>query len=377
MNAINKGPKLLRLHNQKQVLSLLRRTRITSRQDIARALSLSKNTISVIIDEMLENELIEVLGPVNVTVAGRPKIEIRLRAGKLKSAGIMIEKQMLHWRVCDYFSRIVDEGHLPAETAHPAPLLLTVNACCHELTQKYPELIGIALGLPGIVEPDRGWLHFSSHLGWQDVDLRTLVSQDLNVPLYIMNNVKAAALLPVQQLRLPAENSHFYLRIACGIGGALVQHGKVFTGNSWTAGEVGHLIVQPDGPVCHCGRRGCLEALISQPAIAQQLTQRQAGLSWQRRDREPAIVREVMAQAGGFLGQALSQIMLLINPASIIMDCPWSAHPVFCSTTRDATEACSLSFPFRHTDLYFLQEPIDPASGLALAVIEAYERSIA
>ena len=377
MNATNKGPKLLRLNNQKQVLSLLRRTHITSRQDIAQALSLSKNTISLIIDEMLEAGLIEELGPVNVTAAGRPKIEIRLRADRLKSIGIMVEKQRIHWRVCDYFSRVIEENSQSTETADPAPLLESLSACCSDITQKYPELIGIALGFPGIVDPERGWLHFSSHLGWQDVDLRTPLSQDLNVPLFLMNNVKAAGLLSVQQLKLAAEKSHFYLRVARGIGGALVQHGEVFTGNSWTAGEVGHLIVQPEGPVCHCGRGGCLEALISQPAIAQQLTQRQAGLSWAQRDRAPQIIDEVMTQAGHALGKALSQIIMLLNPASIIMDCPWNMHPRFCVATRDATEASTLSFPFRHTDLYFLQERLDPANGLALAVIEQYERRIA
>ncbi|HAI05824.1 MAG TPA: ROK family protein, partial [Pantoea sp.] len=75
MKANGKGPALLRLNNQKRVMTQLRKLRITSRQDLAQTLSLSKNTVSLIIDDLLEQELIEELGPVSVAAAGRPKIE--------------------------------------------------------------------------------------------------------------------------------------------------------------------------------------------------------------------------------------------------------------------------------------------------------------
>ncbi len=172
-------------------------------------------------------------------------------------------------------------------------------------------------------------MHLSTHLGWQNVDLASDLRKQIALPIRIMNNVRAAALLSVQQLNLPAESGHFYLRIAEGIGGALVQHGVVFTGNSWTAGEAGHLTVQPNGPRCSCNRQGCLEAMISKPAINQQLAQRQPGLTWHSRDSAPNVVNEVMQLAGNYLGIALSQIMLLLNPATIIIDCPGvSARPL-------------------------------------------------
>lgn len=376
MKATGKGPKLLRLNNQKRVLTLLRKLRVTSRQDIAQALLLSKNTVSLIIDEMLEHGLIDELGPVSVSAAGRPKIEISLRPDKLKSAGIMVEPQVIHWCVCDYFSRVITESAWHTEATQATAVLEEVGRCCGEMVEKHPELIGIALGFPGIVDPQRGWMHLSFHLGWQDVDLLTPLRHNLALPLRVMNNVKAAALLSVQHLNLPTEKNHFYLRVAEGVGGALVQHGEVFTGNSWMAGEVGHLTVQPHGPHCGCRRQGCLEALISQPALEQQLAQRKAGLNWQQRDSEPDIIEEVMAQAGVFLGKAIGQIMLLLNPASIIIDCPWNLHPTFCAATRDTAEADMLSFISERTGIYFLQERIDPAKGLALAVIEQYEQRI-
>lgn len=377
MKATGKGPKLLRLNNQKRVLTLLRQLRVTSRQDIARTLQLSKNTVSLIIDDMLESGLIDELGPVSVSSAGRPKIEISLRPEKLKSAGIMVGQQTTHWCVCDYFSQIIAENSWRTGETQPAAVLDELGRCCSEMAEKQGELLGIALGFPGIIDPLRGWMHLSSWPGWQDVDLLTPLRRHLALPLYVMNNVRAAALFSVQHLHLPAEKSHFYLRVAEESGGALVQRGDVYNGNGWTAGAAGHLIVQPHGPRCSCGRQGCLDALISQPAIERQLAKRKAGLSWQQRDSAPDIVAEVMTQAGKCLGKALSQIILLLNPASMIIDCPWNGHPAFCAATRDTAEAGLLSFILQHTDIYFLPERIDPANGLALAVIERYEQRIA
>ncbi|MDO6408275.1 MAG: ROK family protein [Pantoea sp.] len=374
MKTMGKGPALLRLNNLKRVMTQLRQTRVTSRQDLAQALTLSKNTVSLIVDDLLAQGLINELGPVSVAAAGRPKIEISLRPEKLKSAGIMVERQAIHWRVCDYFSQVIAEQTWRSETSDPALLLQELVECCQALRAAHPELIGIAIGFPGIVDPQRGWMHFSSHLGWQDVDLLTPLRRGIDLPLRIMNNVKAAALLSVQQLALDKSQSHFYLRIAEGIGGALVQHGEVFTGSSWTAGEVGHLTVQPDGPRCSCGRLGCLEALVSQPAIQQQLLRRKPGLRWQNRDSEPAIVDAVLSEAGAQLGSALSQVMLLLNPASIMIDAAWNACPVFTRAVQQAAEASTLAFTFTHTALHFLPQRIDPANGLALAVIEQYEQ---
>jgi len=374
MKAAGKGPALLRLNNLKRVMTQLRSTRITSRQDLALALELSKNTVSLIVDDLLEQGLINELGPVSVASAGRPKIEISLRAEKLKSAGIMVERQAIHWRVCDYFSQVIAEQTWRTETRDPEHLLHELVEVCQTLHAAHPELLGVAIGFPGIIDPVRGWVHFSAHLGWQDVDVMTLLHREVPLPLRIMNNVKAAALLSVQQLELEKSQSHFYLRISEGLGGALVEQGEVFTGSSWTAGEIGHLTIQPNGERCSCGRLGCLETLVSKPAIQQQLAKRKSGLRWQNCESEPEIVNEVMKQAGTHLGNALSQVMQLVNPASIIIDGPWNAQPAFVLAVQQAAQAGALAFTFAHTALHFLPLRIDPANGLALAVIEQYER---
>lgn len=372
MKEAGKGPAILRLNNEKRVLSYLRRQRVTTRQSISQALALSKNTVSLIVDEMLSQDRVVELGPLAVASAGRPRIEISLRPEKLKAAGLMVERHQIHLTVCDYFSEVLEQKSWEAATEDPQRLLAGLARECEALSQRHPELLGIGLGFPGIVDSDSGYLHLSSHLGWQEVDIRAAFAGLKSVPLKVMNYVKAAALLSLQTAEVAAGSSCFYLRIGEGTGGALLRGSEVFTGSSWTAGEAGHLTVA-DGPECRCGQRGCLEALISIPAINRQLQLRQPGLSWQTRTQAPQIVDEVMAEAGRYLGKALSQIMLLLNPASLMIDSPWNVSPAFCASALESAQTQTLAFTFQHTHFHFLPSPLAPPLGLALAVIEQSE----
>lgn len=376
MKDTGKGPALLRLNNEKRVMTALRHQRVTSRQDLSRTLALSKNTVSLIIDDLIAAGRVKERGAVTSSGAGRRKIEIALLPETLQTAGIMVERQQVHVRVCDYFSRVLEAKSWQTQTQVPGQLLAELARYCQQLAQARPELLGIALGFPGIIDPQRGWMHHSSHLGWSETDLLTPLQAGIALPLLTMNSVKAAALLSVQQLRLDPSDNCFYLRIAEGVGGALVRGGSVYTGSSWTAGEVGHLTIEPQGPCCTCGRDGCLETLISIPAVQRQFAERVPGLSWENQACAPEVVDALMAQVGNWLGIALGQIMLLLNPANIVVDAPWSHHPHFVAAAQQRAQSSALGFTAQHTRLHFLQERIDPVTGLALAIVERYESPV-
>ncbi|MCU5774054.1 ROK family protein [Erwiniaceae bacterium BAC15a-03b] len=374
MKESGKGPALLRLNNEKRLLTALRQQRITTRQDIAGLLALSKNTVSLIIDDLIAREWVQELGPLQVSAAGRPKIGIALCAGKLKAAGVMIERQRMHVTVTDYLSEVLEESSWQTDTRDPARVLSELQTVCQQLQQRHPELLGIGLGFPGIVDPAAGYLHISSHLGWRDVDIQAALHNLTGTPLHIMNYVKAAALLAQTPQKVAEGASCFYLRIGEGIGGALLLGRDIFTGSSWTAGEAGHLTVA-DGPACSCGKYGCLEALISVPAIQQQLAAVEQGLSWDTREQSPESTDKVMTRAGHYLGKALSQIMLLLNPSTLVIDSPWNSNAAFCTAVKETAQAATLAFTFNHTQMIFLSGPLSPAKGLALAVIERNEVS--
>lgn len=374
MKDSGKGPALLRHYNEKRVLAYLRQQKISSRLDISRALALSKNTISLIVDDLLALGYVEEQGVAQTSSIGRPKIHVALKPSAIKAAGIMIERHRLHWMVCDYFSNIIASQTHSLDTSDPQQVLATIASYCQQLQQEYPELVGIGVGFPGIVEQQAGILHVSSHLGWGEVSLQPLLSGSTSAPVAVWNNVKAAALIARQGEISSEDEICFYLRIGEGIGGALLTEHGVYSGGSWTAGEVGHLSVFPDGPLCSCGQHGCLESLISFSAINRHLEQQQPGLSWDNRLSAPEIVNQVMAQAGELLGKALSQIIHLVNPKTLLIDCPYNEHPLFIEHTLAAAKKLTLTFPFSRTHITFVSERLNPAQGLALAMIQRFEQ---
>src|SRR5471032_3263176 len=156
MKDSGKGPALLRQYNEKRVLAYLRQQKISSRLDISRALALSKNTISLIIDDLLALGYVEEQGVAQTSSIGRPKIHVALKPSAIKTAGIMIERHRLHWMVCDYFSSIVASQTLPLDTTDPQQVLATIAGYCQQLQQQYPDLVGIGVGFPGIVDQQAG-----------------------------------------------------------------------------------------------------------------------------------------------------------------------------------------------------------------------------
>ncbi|WP_213990055.1 ROK family protein [Sodalis sp. dw_96] len=374
MKEPGKGPALLRQYNEKHVLSFLRQQRISSRLDISRALSLSKNTISLIIDDFIAGGLVAEIGVAQSSSSGRPKIHIALQPDKMKAAGIMVERQHLHWAVYNYFSELLEEKTLIIDTADPRKVVSEIAGLCGWMHRRYPELIGIGVGFPGIIDPQSGYMHVSSHLGWQQVDILAALRHSAPLPLGVMNIVKAAALVSRQhESAAPVNEPTFYLRIAEGIGGTLITGQGVYYGGSWTAGEVGHLNVASDGPVCTCGQRGCLESLIGLSAINAQLNRLQPGLQWAHRSQAPDLVDNVIARAGELLGKALSQIIHLVNPKTLLIDCAYNLSPLFTEQVLTVARRHTLPFAYSHTHIRFLSHSYDPALGLALAMIQRHE----
>src|SRR5471030_862262 len=139
MNDSGKGPALLRQYNEKRVLAYLRQQKISSRLDISRALALSKNTISLIVDDLLALGYVEEQGVAQTNSIGRPKIHVALKPMAMKAAGIMVERHRLHWVVCNYFCEIIEEQTLTLDTSTPQDVLSEIARNCQRLQQSYPE----------------------------------------------------------------------------------------------------------------------------------------------------------------------------------------------------------------------------------------------
>ncbi|MBC7225383.1 MAG: ROK family protein, partial [Anaerolineae bacterium] len=140
-------------------------------------------------------------------------------------------------------------------------------------TQTRPAAVGVSFGGP--VDAARGLVLLSHHVpGWQDFPLATWLQGEFGVPAAVDNDANAGAL---GEWRFGAGQgcaSLLYVTVSTGVGGGWVLEGRVYHGADSLAGEIGHMTVEPGGPPCTCGRRGCLEALAAGPAIARRARER-------------------------------------------------------------------------------------------------------
>lgn len=136
--------------------------------------------------------------------------------------------------------------------------------------EAWESVTAVGLGAPGPLDADRGLLVRPPNLGWTDVPLRDLLSAELDRPVVLDNDANAAAL---GEARRGGVADLVYITVSTGIGAGLIMEGRIYRGPSGGAGELGHVTVEPDGPLCGCGARGCLEAVSSGSAIARQVVE--------------------------------------------------------------------------------------------------------
>jgi glucokinase len=134
------------------------------------------------------------------------------------------------------------------------------------------QLAGVGIGAPGAVDFEAGTVIFAPNLeGWKDVPLKKALEKQLDVPVFVENDGNIAVLgVHVAELKAKPKNV-VGVFVGTGIGGGLIINGELYSGYGHTAGEIGHMVLQVDGPKCGCGNKGCFEALASRTAIFQQI----------------------------------------------------------------------------------------------------------
>ncbi|HZO85246.1 MAG TPA: ROK family protein, partial [Verrucomicrobiae bacterium] len=131
----------------------------------------------------------------------------------------------------------------------------------------FKQVKGIGIGAPGAVDAEKGKVIFAPNLAWKDIPLKKELERLLDRPVFVENDCNLS-MLGVYEMELDSKPRHAVgIFLGTGIGGGIVFNGEFYTGANHTAGEIGHMVLQVDGPRCGCGNNGCFEALASRTAI--------------------------------------------------------------------------------------------------------------
>ena len=217
------------------------------------------------------------------------------------------------------------------------------SAIDHLLSQKninLSQLSGISIAAAGAIDSEKGLITSSPHLpGWHDVPLRDIVKEKYKVNTFLINEANAAALGEYYFGVGQGVNNLVLLTVGTGIGGGIIINGRLYSGASGSAGEIGHTTIDVNGPRCSCGNIGCLEALISGTAIAREairrirqgerssLTEIVGGKIENITAEEvltatragDSLASEVILKAATYLGVGLANVVNIFNPEMIII----------------------------------------------------------
>ena len=240
-------------------------------------------------------------------------------------------------------------GEVRGEDERPTLVENGVDACIQRMIDSLAEagkqagveledLRHVAVAAPGPIDLKRGIVTAAPNLGWENVPLKAKLQAKLGVAVALENDANAAALGEFEYGAGRQYDTLVYVTVSTGIGGGFVFDGRIFSGASGAAGEIGHMTIDPDGPRCCCGSRGCLEMLASGTAIGRTATlaveEGRSGELAKRVDAEgrvgsqdvaeaaaagDKVANEILDEAARHVGIGLGSLINLINPEAIVL----------------------------------------------------------
>jgi predicted NBD/HSP70 family sugar kinase len=320
-----------RLNARARVFGVLASAGPTSRAELARRTALAPSTVSAVIGELQEQRLVvEPEGsqaPRDPRTMGRPPVLVALDRAAGVALGLDFGKRHLRVALADLAHRVVAERHEPLGADLPAADAIAraqrlVAEVLDEAGARPEEIAGVGMGLPGPVHRPTGELGDSTILpGWVGVRAADAMSEALGHPVEVENDASLGALGEWMWGAGRGAEDLAYLKLATGIGAGLIVRGRPYGGSGGTAGEIGHTIIDPDGPVCRCGNRGCLEMLAGSDAILASLPGAPATLGEAiaaALSGDPESARAIEA-AGERIGSAVATLCNLLNPQRVVV----------------------------------------------------------
>jgi predicted NBD/HSP70 family sugar kinase len=319
--------------NRSLVLNLVRDRDCLSRAQLARLSGLSPSTITAIVGQLVEERfLLEDAGATDGAGEpgglGRPATPVRVNPTAGYVVGIKVNTTDLAATLIDLEARPLAYLAVARETAPESGAVAdlfqaVVTGLCAKAGVDRASILGVGIGAPGTVDPASGRSAVSPLPEWSELDLVTLVSERLGLPVHLDNDVNTLAI--AEQLFGAGRGiQHFMVvTIGRGIGLGAVLNGSVYRGGKGGAGELGHVLAVPDGPLCWCGRQGCLEAVAAEPALVRDV-EAATGLHVPPESLASAAAGDdriagILANAGRLVGIAIVNAATVLDPERVIV----------------------------------------------------------
>jgi N-acetylglucosamine repressor len=325
-----------RAFNQGLVLRTLFDFGPISRAEVARLTGLTRTTVSEVVGEFITDGLAREIGrgpssggkaPILLQVVEDARHVVALDLGERAFTGALVNLR----------GGIREIIEAPVDGRDGDDALRTVERLVDQLIAAAPgHILGIGVGTPGLVDTETGTIRWAVNLDWQDLPLGGILRDRTDLPTYVANDSRAAAIGEYLFDRDRRATSLVAIKVGLGIGAGIVLHGELFQGDGFGAGEIGHTGVVDDGAACRCGRFGCLETVASSRAIVRAATEAavEPGSALARAaakhpltlddvrlalDAGDETARRVVVAAARPLGQVIAAVIGLLNVRRVVL----------------------------------------------------------
>lgn len=357
----------LKARNRSLILNTIDKHAPISRQDTARLTKIRPATVTGYIEDFIKGGFVTEIGPGRST-GGRRPILLQLNP----QAGFAVGVYIVDTRIMAVIVNL--KGELITQTsskfsiskgkkAFMAAVLETIGEVIEKSELNKSKIIGIGLGIPGLVDNEKGISVFCVlYSWWADIHFKEIVEKNFAIPTLIENDTRVLTLGEKWFGKGKKTESFFYLDVSKGIAIGAFLNGSLYNGVGNSAGELGHTVIDKKGPLCNCGNHGCLEALASTAAIEKKMKQ------MRKQTTKPpvkfsAIVKAantgdktaitVLSQAGNYLGIAVANVVNLFNPGLIIIGGSIAqAEDLVLAPLKETFKSYALTKPSNEVDIH-------------------------
>ncbi|TXC89870.1 ROK family protein [Metabacillus litoralis] len=378
MASITWNQQVVKKNNKALVLQLIIEKEPISRADIAQVSGLNKATVSSLVNELLEEELIFESGP-GESSGGRRPVILHFNKASGYAVGIDIGVNYVLCVLTDLKGNIIiEKNQLVKETPYHAIIKIVQNMI-HSLIDEMPSskygIVGIGIGVPGIVNKE-GAVLLAPNLGWKNIMLKKDLEDLFQVPVIIENEANAGAFGEQQFGAGQDYQNIIYISAGIGIGVGIILNKELYQGKDGFSGEMGHMIIDVNGKLCNCGSKGCWEAYASENALLEMAGETSETLESliKLAENQNKNAEELFEKIGQYLGFGINNVINTFNPDQVIIGNRlalaknWIEQPVI-TTIKNHT----LSHHQKELQLHFSKlGKYSTALGVSAFVVESF-----
>ena len=336
--------------NRLRVLDAVREHGALTQVEIAGVTGLSAATVSNLVKEL------DTAGAVLLSPSirnGRRAVRVSVAASQGLIGAVVFGDRDVRVALGTGGEEIVAQKRMPLPADHAADEGIDRGArLIHELIahsgHHSSDVRAVGVGLPAPIDTVTGLVGSDGILpGWRGVDVRAVMEEALGTKVLLDNTANLAALGEFKFGVLQGVSTGMFIKASYGVGAGLILGGELFRGSAGTAGEIGHVTIDEDGPVCRCGNRGCLDTFVGAQAVLGALRDSHGALTLRdvisrALDGDPGC-RRVLEDSGRHLGVAVAGVVNLLNPEVVALGGQVGrVGDIVLQPMRDAIERCAI-----------------------------------